>query len=147
MYPFLFIGWKCFSRDLDDLMITILDKRLQDAALMLYDPQKDRKRRRGGPCLSHVSLKVRDRKELLLTAVYRSHHYIERALGNLIGLSRLQAFICNETRLEPGPLVCVSTYAVLDTGSGHDGGSWGKPLVKALLASGTAPSRKVVAAV
>ncbi len=54
----------------------------------------------------------------VLTAVYRYHYYIQRALGNLIGLAQLLAFVAEEVGVEIGPLVCHSTYAVLDTEGG-----------------------------
>jgi hypothetical protein len=69
----------------------------------------------GFPCLSHLSFKLnRDRSALHLTAIYRSHYYIEKALGNLLGLARLQAFMARELGIEPGILVCHSTLAKLD---------------------------------
>ena len=89
--------------------------------LPLYDPRTDRNRPRGGPCLSHISLKIGATDILYLTALYRSHTYVARALGNFLGLASLQGFVCQETGLEPGPLVCVSTYARLETG---DNGAW-----------------------
>lgn len=85
-----------------------------DLDLPLYNPATDSGRTRNGPCLSHISLKLGREDELYLTALYRSHYYIARALGNLKGLASLQAFICDETKLRPGPLVCVSTLAVID---------------------------------
>jgi thymidylate synthase len=93
---------------------------LTDSAidLPLYDPALDRKRPRGGPCLSHVSFKLGEEDTLYLTALYRSHTYVARALGNFLGLASLQAFVCDETKLDPGPLVCVSTYARLEPGEG-----------------------------
>jgi len=54
----------------------------------------------------------------MLTAMYRYHYYIEKALGNLLGLSQLLFFVAKETGLGVGPLVCLSTYAVLDTEGG-----------------------------
>jgi hypothetical protein len=98
--------------------------------LAIYDPAFDRNPHLGGPCLSHVSLKVTSERKLNLTALYRSHHYIARALGNLIGLARLQAFVCDQTGLEAGTLVCVSTFAKLD----HDAPS-SKTKVRDLLAA------------
>jgi hypothetical protein len=83
--------------------------------LPLYDGATDARRVRGGPCLSHVSLKLGRNNSLYLTALYRSHYYIERALGNLLGLAALQAFVCEQAGLVPGPLVCVSTFAQVDT--------------------------------
>jgi hypothetical protein len=93
-----------------------------DADLALYDPTTDRNHHIGGPCLSHVSFKLTRDKRLVLTALYRSHYYIQKALGNLLGLARLQAFVCEQVKVEPGPLVCMSTYATVETESKR----WGK---------------------
>lgn len=82
--------------------------------LPIYDPAFDRKRHRNGPCLSHISIKVSRDKKMLLTAMYRSHYYAQKVLGNLLGLARLQQFLCEQTQLPPGPLVCVSTFAKLE---------------------------------
>jgi hypothetical protein len=99
--------------------------------LPLYDPVNDRKNHIGGPCLSHVSLKIMRDRRLALTALYRSHFYVQKALGNLLGLARLQAFVCEQTKLPPGPLVCMSTYATLERESEH----WTKKTVAALISS------------
>ncbi len=82
--------------------------------LPLYDANDDC-RLLYGPCLSHISLKLGRSNDLYLTAQYRSHYYVARALGNLMGLAMLQAFVCEQTGLAPGPLVCVSTFARVDT--------------------------------
>jgi len=81
----------------------------------INDPSRDT-RWRGGPCLSSLSFK-RDGERLLLTASYRSHHYIARCLGNLIGLGRLMEFVAREADLAVGPLTCISTYAEIDNGT------------------------------
>jgi hypothetical protein len=83
------------------------------AELATYDPI-DRKMLYGGPCLSHLSFKITDRHVLDLTAIYRSHHYCERALGNLLGLGRLQKFVAQQSGLDLGTLTCISTHAELD---------------------------------
>lgn len=82
--------------------------------LPLYDPITDGGRPTNIPCLSHLSFKLQDNDILDLTAVYRSHYYAQRALGNLIGLSQLQAFVARESGLQQGVLTCVSTQARLD---------------------------------
>lgn len=87
------------------------------AELATYDPVRDRNRPYGGPCLSHLSFKITDRHILDLTAIYRSHHYCERALGNLIGLARLQKYVAEQATLDQGILTCISTHAELDLGS------------------------------
>jgi thymidylate synthase len=102
--------------------------------LSLFDTRKDRGRLRGGPCLSHVSFKVHnprkedERKKLLLAATYRNHSYVERLLGNFLGLAQLQRFICDQADLEPGPMICLSTHAEVDTGP------WKVSEVKSLVA-------------
>ena len=65
---------------------------------------------------------------LMLTVMYRYHYYIEKALGNLIGLAQLQQFVAEQVGLKVGPMVCHSTYAKLDT----DGG-WKVRDLKALI--------------
>lgn len=71
----------------------------------------------GGPCLSHLSFKLDPVSgQVRLIAFYRSHYYVERALGNLVGLARLLSFVANEVGLEPGPLTCISSYAQIDVG-------------------------------
>lgn len=80
------------------------------------------------PCMSHVGFQVRDHERLLLAATYRNHYYVERLLGNLLGLAQLQRFVCDQTGLEPGALVCLSSLAKVDAGS-----RWRKSDVKALV--------------
>lgn len=88
------------------------------ADLPIYDPDLDARRTLNQPCLAHLSFKVRENKGLMLTALYRNHYYVERALGNLVGLSQLLFFVAKESGLEPRGLVCHSTFARLD----FDGG-------------------------
>ena len=83
--------------------------------LPLYDIRTDRKMRMRLPCLSHLSFKITRDKRLNLTAIYRSHYYTQKALGNLVGLARLQAFVCSEAGLIAGELVCVSTLAKMES--------------------------------
>lgn len=101
------------------------------AELAIYDPVRDRKRPYGGPCLSHLSFKITDRHVLDLTAVYRSHRYCERALGNLVGLGRLQKYVAEQATLKLGTLTCISTHAVLDLPS-WGGLSKGRTLLDSL---------------
>lgn len=110
---------------------------LTDSAidLPLYDPVTDGRRPRNGPCLSHISLKLGEADNLYLTAIYRSHSYVARALGNFLGLAALQAFICDETKLAPGPLVSVSSYARLEAEGGWWSASRALKLVKSARAS------------
>lgn len=80
--------------------------------LSVYDPARDA-RALNVPCLSHLSFKLTDGK-LDLTAIYRSHWYCQRALGNLVGLSQLHSFVGKESKYECGTLTCIATHAYLD---------------------------------
>jgi hypothetical protein len=99
----------------------------------IYDAVTDRTRLYGGPCLSHLSIKVHDGK-VRLNATYRSHYYVRRLLGNLVGLGRLQYFLAKETKLEIGTLTINSTFARLDSGQTKSCGGWSKGEVEALIA-------------
>lgn len=74
----------------------------------------------GGQCLSFLSFKVvpGTPRTLTLTAQYRNHFYIEKLLGNLIGVGRLMAFVARETGLQVGALTVVSTHAEIDQPNG-----------------------------
>jgi hypothetical protein len=98
------------------------------AELPIYDPDLDARRTLNQPCLAHLSFKLREDHGLMLTALYRNHYYVERALGNLVGLSQLLFFVARESGLEPRGLVCHSTFARLDL----DGG-WTVRELKALI--------------
>jgi thymidylate synthase len=98
--------------------------------LTTYLPEKDKNYPRGGPCLSHISIKVDDEGKVRLTAFYRSHYYVEKALGNLVGLARLQAFIALEAGAEIGPLTCIASQAILETHVGDSNASAVSALLK-----------------
>lgn len=86
-------------------------------AITLFDPTRDLRTNPNRQCLSHIELKPeRDGDTLCLNmmAVYRNHYYIQRTLGNLIGLGRLLQFIARETVFEVGTLTIQSTHACLD---------------------------------
>ncbi|NOU20594.1 MAG: hypothetical protein HOO93_02195 [Methyloglobulus sp.] len=100
-----------------------------DGDIRIYDPNKGDDKFMGGPCLSHISIKVINSEFINLTALYRNHFYIERLLGNLIGLSKLQSCIAQETNLKPGCLVIHSTAATLDRKSQ----CWGIDDIRTLL--------------
>lgn len=93
----------------------------------IYRPSHDRCRTMSGPCLSHLSFKVTNEKTLSLTAFYRSHYYVERALGNLIGLSWLLYFVSSESGIPAGSLTCISSMAQLENGK------WGKENLRKLI--------------
>jgi hypothetical protein len=88
------------------------------ADIPLYDAASDSTRTLSHPCLSHLSFRIHERRSLMLTALYRSHYYVRKTLGNLLGLAQLQAFVAKETGLRVGPLICHSTFAILDRETG-----------------------------
>jgi hypothetical protein len=74
--------------------------------LQIYHSHDERVR--AFPCLVHIDISVVDHK-LSLLAVYRHWHLITKALGNLIGLSRLQHFLAQQTGYEVGELMVHGT--------------------------------------
>jgi hypothetical protein len=102
--------------------------------LPAYDPAVDSNATRGQhPCLSHLSFKLADARRLNLTALYRYHYYVQKTLGNLIGLAQLQAFVAKEAGLEIGSLVCHSTFAILDVEQEKKEHRWSMTDNRALL--------------
>lgn len=109
----------------------------------IYDPaSSDRSRPNGGPCLSHISVKLAADRRVMLTGFYRSHYYVQRALGNLFGLAHLQNFIAQEAGLQLGPLVCHSSMAQLELASKR----WGVHDVRDLVARCHAAQQVAIAA-
>lgn len=98
------------------------------AELHIHLPGHDR-RVRGGPCLSHLSLTLTGGR-LHLSALYRNQHFIKRAYGNYLGLSRLLAFLCREVGCPMGEIACLATHA--DAEVGAEGGL-GKGALTALV--------------
>ncbi len=96
-------------------------KALNKFELSLFDPVRDVDNSPyGGQCLSFLSFKVvpGTPRKLILTAQYRNHYYVEKLLGNLIGLGRLMSFVAREAGLAVGPLTVVSTHATIDQPGG-----------------------------
>lgn len=81
--------------------------------MSVYDPEIDHNSQMGFPCLSFLSLKIRD-ECLDLTAVYRNQFFIQKAYGNYVGLGRLLQFICEHTNFQVGKLTCIATHAEFD---------------------------------
>jgi hypothetical protein len=86
-----------------------------------YDPITDCDMGIGQPCLTHLSFKLHQDKSVSLTALYRTHFYVEKTLGNLLGLGQLLSFVADEAGLTVGTLVCHSTMAQLDTAATKKG--------------------------
>ncbi|MEM1289428.1 MAG: hypothetical protein AAGH60_13830 [Pseudomonadota bacterium] len=104
--------------------------------LALFDPARDTTRSPyGGQCLSFLSFKLLpgSPKKVALTAMYRNHFYIEKLLGNLIGLGQLMAFVAKETDQDVGPLTVISSHAVIDLPKTRCGGKTTRTDLSALL--------------
>ena len=69
----------------------------------------------GFPCMSSLSFQL-DGEFLRLTATYRNQYYISRALGNLLGLSRLQRFVAGAADLKAGAITIHACHAELGPG-------------------------------
>ena len=84
--------------------------------ISLFDPALDTDNSPyGGQCLSFMAFNLsRKNKPLSLTAVYRNHYYIEKLLGNLIGLGWLMAFVAKESGVRVGKLTVLSVHAKID---------------------------------
>ena len=102
---------------------------LTDIPIYMPERKGETKSIMGDQCLSHISMKLGSSNELYVTALYRSQYYMRKALGNFLGLARLQAFVANEANLSVGPLVCHATYAKLETASRK----WGKNKIKDIV--------------
>jgi thymidylate synthase len=89
--------------------------RNHKAAIVLHisSSETDGIRTRGGPCLQYIQVLCPSRTRVDMLAVYRSHDYFNKTLGNLVGLGRLQQFIALETGRRVGRLSCHSTHAFL----------------------------------
>lgn len=68
------------------------------------------RRIRSFPCLTHVDLTLHLGR-LHATAVYRHQYLIDKAYGNLLGLSWLMQFLCQQSGHELGELVVHATLA------------------------------------
>lgn len=67
----------------------------------------------GNPCLQYVQF-GQEQNTINLTAVYRNHDFLNKALGNYIGLSKLLEFVCQQTGRNIGTFACHSIHYFLD---------------------------------
>lgn len=110
-----------------------LDLMSEAFDLKLYDAEEDRNKLMGGQCLSHLSFKLGPSHELYLTAIYRYQWFVQKALGNLLGLARLQDCIARELDIPVGPLVCHATLAILDDGKVDKNACWNRTNIADLI--------------
>ena len=82
----------------------------------LFDPRKDHtdQRRRGFPCLQHVSFTPSGDDGLAVTGIYVTQYMFARAYGNYLGLWHLGRFMAHEMGLKLDRVTCIATPAKLD---------------------------------
>jgi hypothetical protein len=83
------------------------------------DLPADTLRPRGAPCLQYVQFRVFENGTIGVTGLYRSHDYLSKALGNLIGLQRLAKFVGVETGRVVSRTVVVSLVPIAQNGKGR----------------------------
>jgi hypothetical protein len=98
-------------RNVDDIAVGGEAEGLMDGAVVGLQVYAASDRRvRGFPCLVHIDLTLFDGR-LSMAAVYRHQYLVTKAYGNLLGLSRLQAFLAQQSGYEVGELVVHATMA------------------------------------
>lgn len=105
------------KRNLEDIAVGGEGEGLVDgdpAGVQVY-AANDR-RSRGFPCLVHIDLTVFEGR-LSMAAVYRHQYLITKAYGNLLGLSRLLAFLAQQSGYAVGELVVHATMADCEQGT------------------------------
>lgn len=87
----------------DDKLSALIDKLANwpndvQAALYIHNSMpSDTFRVRGSPCLQYIQFRPHSGNRLDLVALYRSHDYSAKALGNLVGLQRLGRFVARHS--------------------------------------------------
>jgi hypothetical protein len=90
---------------------------IEVAGLQVYKANDERQI--AFPCLVHIDLSVVDHR-LSLMAVYRHWYLVHKAYGNLVGLTRLLHFLCQQTGYELGEMMIHATVANAQVGTfGH----------------------------
>lgn len=82
--------------------------------IIISDPARDLLKTTNRQCLSMIELKPERDGSLHMLVVYRNHWYVQKTLGNLLGLGRLLGFIARESGFEVGTLTVNSTAGRLE---------------------------------
>lgn len=91
--------------------------RNSEASFYIHtDHHADKFRPLGSPCLQYVQFRAYGDRKLQLVALYRSHDYMNKALGNMMGLQRLGQFVAFQTEREYTGLSVVSLHPFSDGG-------------------------------
>jgi hypothetical protein len=108
------------SNDVNQLELVIDDLRRQRPnaprrhiyEMQVFVPGRDRWPE-GFPCMSSISVHL-EQGRVRLAATYRNQYYVERGLGNFVGLRDLQAFIARESDRPVGALSVHAFHAARD---------------------------------
>jgi hypothetical protein len=98
--------------------INVWDHNVASSLYAHTDIPSDSLRTRGSPCLQYVQFKVFNENKIGVTGVYRSHDYLSKALGNMVGLQRLARFVAQETGREFGRVTVISLAPIAEGGKG-----------------------------
>jgi len=94
--------------------INTWDHNIASALYAHTDIPSDKLRTRGSPCLQYVQFRVFDGNKIGITGLYRSHDYLSKALGNMVGLQRLARFVAQETGREFGRVTVISLAPIAE---------------------------------
>jgi thymidylate synthase len=101
---------------LDNIINAINNRKTRSKAcycIIIQIPGFETIRPRGGPCLNYITFQIKQ-SQIGLLAVYRNHDFLERAYGNYWGLCNLLNFVAQQTKLQNGPITCISSHAYVD---------------------------------
>lgn len=102
------------TNQLENVIREMSKNGLRDASeVTLVVPEKDT-RPIGFPCLSHISFHRAEGNQIRLTAIYRNHYFVKRALGNYLALADLLCFISQESERAPGTVTVLSAHATVE---------------------------------
>lgn len=85
----------------------------KDISAALYahtDHARDTLRTRGSPCLQYIQFEPCADGSLNMFALYRSHDYANKALGNFVGLGRALRFVAAHSGRRAGALTVFSIH-------------------------------------
>jgi hypothetical protein len=96
--------------------INLWNRNITSSLYAHTDLPTDTLRTRGAPCLQYVQFRVFDDTKIGITGLYRSHDYLSKALGNMIGLQRLARFVAQETGRNFGRVSVISLAPITEGG-------------------------------
>lgn len=105
------------ENQLENIVRALAQRKIRpEAALVAHtsSPKLDTIKPIGSPCLQYVEVLWGRDDVIDLVAIYRNHDFLNKALGNYIGLGRLLNFLTGESGKTPGKIVCHSVRAYCD---------------------------------